>query len=393
MAQTLAILGTNQYNIELVRRAKRLGYETHIFGIEVPANYDVQYNEEKQLGATKYADHYHKISVVSDKEKVLDICKQAKVSGVVTMGGEAVVPCIAYLAEHLGLAQYNSQQSTCLSTNKLAMKNRFKEQGIPTTDFIVTDHTVDLPFSYPVVVKSIDRAGKFGITKVKSPLFLEDAINYGLEGNASENKVLVEKCASGKEWTVEAISYAGQHHILTFTEKWSGPPHFVEEMHLQPAPIPKDLEARLRTLIPQVLDALEIKYGPSHTELRVDENNINIIEVAARIVADNIWQCMLISTGMDWIQMMFDIAIGKKPDLARKIGKYGVSKFIMSEFDHHNWQWLQKYHANKIVDHSIIETYDGRDININGKRYGNYIMCCDEYNEAISLTKPIHWSF
>lgn len=390
----LVILGTNYFAVHLAVKAKQLGYETHMFGINPPPiAYVGNLCDDLALAACKYADFSYKLSVVTEQDEILEVCKKIKPAGIMSIAMDTTIPCMCYLSSKLGLSS-NSTQSAFLSTNKHAMKKRFKERKVGTADFIISDYNPpsSLPFPYPVIVKSIDRAGKIGITKVDAPEQLEEAIKYGIMASQKSEVVLIEEFVIGKEYTVEAVSYNGKHHILTYTEKWSDAPHFVEEMHLQPALISDELKSRISSVVYAALDALEINKGPSHTELRITKSGeIKVIEVAARVVADAIWDLVELTTGIDWIKSAIDVAVGKEPDLSMYENKNicAATKFIMTKEDHVRFEWLKKEHKEKIHSTSyVIEPYDDREIITNGQRYGYYILKCSSRDEAIQLTQP-----
>jgi biotin carboxylase len=281
------------------------------------------------------------------------------------------------------------------STNKYEMRKRFTLHNIPQPDWMLVDETFDpknLSMPLPVMVKAIDRSGKCGITKVETLDQLIPAINYAIEGSHLADKVLIEEYLEGKEYTVESISQNGRHCILSWTEKFSEPPHFVEEMHLQPADLDSKTTVRWNYIIRQMLDSLGIVNGPSHCEFKFTEDGgIKVIETAARVVADSIWSAIEITTGVNWIEKSIDVAVGKKLSFCECSWSNlcGFIKFIITKEDHDNFEWLQKNHPKKIVrlGHRI-EPYDGREVNTNGKRYGYYVVRCSSRKEALELAKP-----
>ena len=61
------------------------------------------------------------------------------------------------------------------------------------------------------------------------------------------------------------------------------------------------------------LDALHIRYGASHSELKISENgNIKVIEIGARMGGDFIGSDLVrLSTGYDFLQGVVEVAIGE----------------------------------------------------------------------------------
>jgi len=75
----------------------------------------------------------------------------------------------------------------------------------------------------------------------------------------------------------------------------------------------EDFKVKMILLLRPALAALDIQYGPSHTEFKVDKHgNVNIIEIAARMAAENICDLVQITTGLDYLKATIDIALGKE---------------------------------------------------------------------------------
>jgi biotin carboxylase len=393
--EKLILLGTNYYQTDLVKKAKEMGYETHLFGIGTGGPM------QQYLGtaAIQHSDHYYPISIY-EPEKILEKANEINPVGVVSIAADITVPTWNYVAENLGLV-CNGISTSAITTNKIAMKKRFVEKGIPTSEAFIFEHVEKTLWNgnpdiieFPVIVKSVDRAGKYGITKVDSIGELPDALEYALGESYSSNKVLVEEFVDGKEYSAECISYNGEHTLLTFTEKWSGPPHFVEEMHLQPMSFYVN-EKGYRTygktggytnIIFDALTALGIKFGASHTEFKINsKGEMKIIEIGARMSAENMWDLVQLTTGVDYVKAVIDIAVGKKPDLTiKRTGKYAFVKYLMSEKDFENFEKIK----DKVYRTSYhIESFDGREITKNQHRYGFYIMQCDSREEALKISQ------
>jgi len=379
----LIVLGTNSYQLPLILKAKSMGFEVHLFGIGTGTPQQVK----MATIACPYADHYYPISIYN-KEEILELAKTIKPVGIVSIGADNATQTISYISTRMGWT-CNTEECALVSTNKYEMKKRFKRHGIPTTDFIYTDKPEDLPFPYPVMVKAIDRAGKIGIVKVERPEDLAECIKFGLAGNWEADKVLVEQYAPGKEFSAESISWNGQHTVLNFTEKWSSPPNYVEEMHLQPATFSHFSREKMTAIVEAALTALDIRYGPSHTEFKVDdEGNVNIIEIAARMAAENMCYVTQIATGVDYIKATIDIALGQAPDLSTlDRARASAVKYLITEADFERWDWLKRNRLDQVYFTSpVIEPFDNRKMLRNADRYGFYIVNCSSREEVLELT-------
>jgi biotin carboxylase len=387
--EKLIILGANTFQKDLVVKAKDMGYETHVFGIGwgPPSQY------RKMTEAREVSDYYYDISI-TEKKAILELARALQPAGILTIGCDTAVPTISYVSSALGLTG-NSEYSALISTNKCEMKKSFLRHGVPTAPFILYGADCNMAkfeWTRHLIVKSIDKSGKCGITKVEdwdlNSLKLREAVNYGVD-SSDLGKVLIEEFIEGCEYSAECVSYNGEHHVLVFSEKYNIAPHFVEEIHLQPAPFSDELVDKLVPIMKKALDALEIKFACSHIEFKIDrKGDVYIIEVGARMAAESMWDVVNLSTGNDYIEMAIDIAVGKAPKIKTSINQCALVKFLLTEEDFDNLDIIKREHPEKLCRISKIDQFDGRHITKNQERYGYYVMKCNSRLEAIELTKP-----
>lgn len=373
MKKRIVVIGANDFQRPLIQKAGKMGFETHVFAWR-----------EGATGAQD-ADFFYEISITK-KEKILEICRELKPSAVVTIGSDLANITVAYLAEKLGLPG-NGTDCVYRSTNKGAMREAFHKAGIPTPFFRVVgkqEETGDLPCSYPVIVKPTDRSGSRAITKVFSPEELSEAVLRAAD-QSFEKKAIVEGYLSGAEYSVETISFQGNHHCLAITKKFTtGSPHYIETGHLQPAPLSRELQETVKETVFRALDALGVRFGAGHSELRIDrDGKVQIIEIGSRMGGDCIGSDLVpLSTGYDFVKMVIQTALGEKPDFT-PVGKPGVSaiRFFMKEKDLQHLERLQKRHPEAVV-RTVLEGEIGKaSIVDSGTRPGFYILRAETAEE------------
>lgn len=187
-----------------------------------------------------------------------------------------------------------------------------------------------VPEKFPVIVKPTDRSGSRAITKVYTQEDLERAITQAAE-QSFENRAIVEEYIEGAEYSVETISYKGEHTCLAVTKKFTtGSPHYIETGHLQPAPVSEEMYGKIQDTVFRALDALEIRNGAGHSELRIDKaGNIRIIEIGSRMGGDCIGSDLVpLSTGQDFVAMAVDTAAGKPPVFTEKRKRFLLFGFL-----------------------------------------------------------------
>lgn len=361
----LAIIGANDFQRQLILKAKEMGLETHVFAWEDGA-----------VGKAD-ADFFYPISIV-EKEQVLEKCKEIGIDGICSIASDLAVLTVDYVAEKMGL-NANSIECSEIATNKYMMRNAFRMRGDPIPKFIeVTEHDdYDISdFSFPLIVKPTDRSGSRGITKVLSQEELSGAIKAACK-ESFEHKAMIEEFAEGDEYSIECISYHGEHTLLAITKKFTiGAPHFIETGHNEPTELSDILKDKIRKIVYHALGSLEITEGASHSEIKIDsKENIKIIEIGSRMGGDCIGSDLVrISTGYDFTKMVIDVALGNKPSFNKVVEpRKAAVRFIFKMEDINDcekmlvngWQLERKF-----IEHD----FDGHEITDSSNRYGYYIM-------------------
>ena len=369
MDKKLVIIGANDFQTQLIKKAKELGYETHVFAWEDGA-----------IGKT-IADYFYPISIVN-KDEILGYCKKIKPAGVCSIASEVANITVNYLAKHLGLV-CNSEKCVLLSTNKHEMRKAFAENNDPSPKSILVDAESDLQkidINFPVLVKPTDRSGSRGITKVLKFEDLQQAVSFACN-ESFEKKALVEEFVEGKEYSVEYISYQRKHTFLALTEKFTtGTPHYIEYAHKQPAVVDNIVLKQIKTIIPKALDSLKIEYGASHSEIKIDKSgNLKIIEIGSRMGGDCIGSDLVpLSTGYDFMKMVIDIAVGYQPDFIRS--KHYANSFIRFIFTKNDIDIIKKLKINTdyiMIREVILLSKFPSNVTDSSNRYGYCIFASD----------------
>lgn len=341
MNKNLAIIGASYLQLPLIEKAKEMGYTTHVFAW---AANDV---------GEKAADCFYPISIM-EKEMILEVCKNIEICGICSIASDVAVITVNYVAEKMKLPG-NTVSSTGKCTNKHLMRQAFEQNGDPSPKSFLVEGEEDissLDLIYPAIVKPTDRSGSRGIYKVNSVKEAEDVLNAS-KNESFEKKALIEEFVEGEEYSVEHISYNGEHYFLALTKKYTtGAPHFIETGHLEPAPVSNQILEKVKSVVSHALDTLEIKNGASHSEIKIDkEGNIKIIEIGARMGGDCIGSDLVrYSTGYDFLKMVIQVACGEKPDFTQICSPMPVeSVFIFNQHDINVFQELKKNHPEKII--------------------------------------------
>ena len=360
----LVIIGANDFQNQLILKAKSLGYETHVFAWEDGA-------------VGKYtADYFYPVSII-EKDEILEKCREIEPDGVCSIGSDLASVTVNYVAEKLGLT-CNPTCFTAMQTNKAEMRKAFLNGGVSCPRFVKTGESFDKnlisDFRFPVIVKPTDRSGSRGIMKLETLDGIEEAVREAC-GYSFEKSAVVEEFIEGDEYSMETVSFGGVHHHLATTKKFTtGAPHFIETGHREPSGLSKELEEKAIREVFKALDALNVRNSADHSEFKVDKDgNIGIIEIGARMGGDCIGSDLVyLSTGNDFMKMVIDIACGNEPEIKETPDNNSAEiHFLFTEED---IEEMNKFPKDKLYRVSDIDYSNLGHITDSSTRLGYYII-------------------
>lgn len=304
MRKAIAIIGSGTMAVAISEVAGRSGIESHCFS-----------NDANAVVIGRCTKH-HLIDIF-DIDEIEKECKELNISAVIATT-ELTVSVAAKLANHLGLNGMPVQIADKI-TNKGFVRARINDScGIsqPKYKLINTyDNSAITSFDFPVIVKPTSLGGKRGILVANNANEYKYAIKYAYENMPKDRQEIIveEYLKGGREFSVEALSYHGEHKVIQVTEKITSlPPHIVELGHLQPARITSEQRKRIETSIPLLLDMAGIDNTATHTEIKIVDEKLYLIEINARPGGDNIaYRLTELSTGFSFLGGAIDIAFNK----------------------------------------------------------------------------------
>ncbi|HET9140734.1 ATP-grasp domain-containing protein [Actinophytocola sp.] len=190
-------------------------------------------------------------------------------------------------------------------------------------------------YGYPFIVKPLDLGGSFGVMRVRGPAdaervwgqihrLRETGVDRGPRALFTIGEFFMEEFLPGIEYTVEGFSFAGRHIIAAVTEKVLDEAHFAELGHALPARISATEEAEIVAATVRFLDAIGLRDGPSHTEVRVSERGVGIIESHNRIGGSHINRLVEAGYGVNLMRNAIGWPFGLVEPLAERPAPIGA---------------------------------------------------------------------
>ena len=269
-----------------------------------------------------------------DYEGTLAVVKKYAVSAIVTAATDKPLVMMARVAAEVNLPFY-SVETAIWSTDKYQMKQRFIAGGVPCAKGrLVQSVQETTDFVFPVIVKPRDNSGSRGVKLCRTKEELQSCIDEALEYSHLDS-VLVEEFIDGQEYSIESLHYDGKTEVIQFTEKKTTEfPYNVELGHKQPANLTECQRNAIREIISKIANALNFEKCPSHTELKINERGIFVIETSPRLGGDYITSTLVpLSTGINIEDQLLNIALGNPVDTkkGRIENAAGVCFFCLPE--------------------------------------------------------------
>ena len=316
--------------IELIRQLKDRGIVT------------VLVDGSASALAVPYADVFYHVNIF-DIEAVKSIAVREKVDFLITVCADQVLLVVAQISEMLGLPCYIDYKTAQDVSDKIRMKRIFRENGIPTTNYVELQ-SLNMEkisrLSYPMVVKPVDAYSSKGVRKAENA---EELRRYYAEAEqiSRSGGVIVEEYFEGEEISVDAFVLDGKAKVLAVTnsDKVKDRDRFVIFRGKYPAKASPAVLKQIDEIAQKIADAFGLVNAPLLIQLLHNGDRVSVLEFCARTGGNMKWLLIKYSCGVDVIKATVDITLSKKPDLTvRDTGnKIVVNDFIYcypGVFDH-----------------------------------------------------------
>jgi biotin carboxylase len=274
--KTVLVVGAGRYQRSVIRRARELGLRV----VAVDRNPDAP--------GLPLADVPRVVDFKS-VDAVLDSVRDLELDGVLTVQAERAVPMVAALAETLGLPGIGVEAARLL-TNKLAMRSRLAEAGIPQPRFATVRTPAEagaaaMAIGFPAVLKPADSAGQVGLARIESADDAEASVADAVAASPSGEAVL-EAYVEGTEMNGIVVVQDGEVLTVALCDRLR-PPGLgfgVSWLHVYPPSVVGEQRATAERVAVDAVQALGLRTGIGFPQLIArPDGGVAVIECAARI--------------------------------------------------------------------------------------------------------------
>ncbi|MGH7204801.1 MAG: ATP-grasp domain-containing protein [Nitrospiraceae bacterium] len=331
MPRLLLLLPTTTYRAEaFLEAAQRLSVNVTVGSERGPAL------AEQQSSAVLALDFRR---VEESVRKAVEFSRRDPIDAVIGVDDRTAV-LAAHISAALGLP-HNSVASVSAASNKYRMRTLLRQQGVPAPRFTVfpidgNPAAFVRQVAYPCVVKPLILSASCGVIRANDEQEFLDAfrrvatllMRLGLvEREDGGRQILVEDFVPGREVALEGLLTDGQLRVLALFDKPDplDGPFFEETIYVTPSRLPTRIQQDIVACAARAANALGLREGPVHGELRVNDRGVWVIEVAARSIGGRCSQALRFAADLSLEELLLRHALRKDiPSFEREKHAAGV---------------------------------------------------------------------
>jgi biotin carboxylase len=306
--ETVLFVGAGRHQRRALQRVKELGVRL----VAVDRNPDAPGLEIADVG---------EVVDFADVAAVADVGCRHEVNGVMTFAADRAVPVVAGVAGALGLPGIGAETAH-LMTNKIAMRRRLADAGVPQPRFAAIRHVREVgaaaeAVGFPAVLKPADSAGQRGLFLVASADDVERHLHAALAQSTDEEAIL-ESYHPGLEVNGLLVARGGEVAVVTLSDRRraAGVGFGVALAHVYPSTLFGDALAEVERVGRSTVHALGLRDGIAYPQVIWGDDGVaRLIEVAARIPAGQMDSVARYGAGVDLVEIALRQALSRSvPD-------------------------------------------------------------------------------
>ncbi len=238
---------------------------------------------------------------------------------------DGTVELAAMAAREMGLP-HNPPEAARFTRRKDLARARLARASCPVPAHRLLDLAQPLraqiaDIAFPCVVKPLALSASRGVIRADDPAQLAAAcariapMLAEAESAFEKRHLLAEAYIGGVEVAFEGYLYRGELTTLAIFDKpdpLTGP-YFAETIYVAPSRLPGGLQSVVRQRVAEACAAYGLTEGPVHAELRIDDGEAWILEVAARTIGGDCARCLDDGEAFNLEALVISLAVGR-PD-------------------------------------------------------------------------------
>lgn len=254
-------------------------------------------------------------------DTIVGSAKRYNFKGIVAADDKAT-EIVAHAAKALDLP-HNPPHAVHLTRWKHKARAHLKNVGLPVPNHWVVSlddvQKANIPdIEFPCVIKPVNLSASRGVIRCNNTEELLNAagrltaIISHLDEAEARTLVLIEKFVHGKECALEAVLQQGTLVPIAIFDKpdpLEGP-FFEETYYVTPSRLPESLQKEICEIVGKACQAYGLTTGPVHAEVRLNDKEIHIIEIAARTIGGECAKLVELASNRSLESIVIEYAMG-----------------------------------------------------------------------------------
>jgi biotin carboxylase len=304
---------------DFLAAARRLGIEV-VIGSDRP-----QALEDLLPGKALTLDFLHPEDGV---QTIVALARRRPLEAIVAVDDDGVLVA-AMAAEALQLS-HNSVAAVYAARNKYRLRQLLADAGLPSPRFwCVPTHAdpaqVAGEVQFPCVLKPLFLSASRGVIRANDSTQFVAAFarlcallqrpEVTERGGPLARQILIETFIPGPEVALEGMLIHGQLTVLALFDKPDplDGPFFEETLYVTPSRLPIPVQEAIAACTARAAQALGLREGPIHAELRVNDAGPWVLEIAARTIGGLCSRTLRFGPGLSLEELVLQQALGIDP--------------------------------------------------------------------------------
>ena len=261
-------------------------------------------------------------------ENIVAFARQYPLDAIVAVDDDGTL--LAAMASEMLNLPHNAADAVAAARNKYLTRQLLAQSELPQPAFCCYPIDADpaaiaQDIRFPCVVKPLFLSASRGVIRADDAPQLAAAFkrvgallrspDIAQRGSALARQILVETFIPGQEVALEGLLIRGELKILALFDKPDplDGPFFEETLYITPSRLPAAVQVAIASRTAQAADALGLRQGPVHAELRVQHDEPWVLEVAPRSIGGLCSRTLRFGPGLSLEELILQQALGIDP--------------------------------------------------------------------------------
>lgn len=320
MPRLLLLMSTTTYRAhDFLAAAQRLGIDA-VIGSD-----QQQVLAELTPGRTLTLDF---LQPAEETQKIVAFARQRPLDAIVAVDDDGAL--LAAMASELLDLPHNASDAVAAARNKYLTRHVLAQADLPSPSFWcfpidAEALSIAREICFPCVVKPLFLSASRGVIRANDSAQFVAAFErvkallntpeIAQRGGALAQQILVETFIPGQEVALEGLLIGGELKVLALFDKPDplDGPFFEETLYITPSRLPADVQTAIAMRSAQAAEALDLRTGPIHAELRLHEADAWVLEVAPRSIGGLCSRTLRFGAGLSLEELILQQALGIDP--------------------------------------------------------------------------------